>query len=809
MKNNNRGIVRKIISRTLSTNIKRNFFITTAIALTAFMIASVFSVGMGYYQNMTIMPFRFEGTRVHVGFMGLDQEQIETIQRTNSVRHIAFGTPTSDPVGMANLLRDDDFGSHPFQGVTMLYTDRSSWDHFQTPTFTNVVGRYAMAENEIMLSRAKLQRMGIENPYVGMAIPLEFIIHESPDEILHKTFILSAFYTEFVSVHPMAGTPIFVSQAFAERHGRYIPENLAINIIFRNQNRANQYARRLIESLNLRDGQTYGIHPAILREVQVNTTTMYTAMGIIVAFLMFVGFLLIYNVMFVSVSKDVRFYGLLKTLGTTPRQLKRIVNGQVLRLYAIGLPIGLSLAAAISFVLVPAFMWDSAVISFSPIIYVGGALFTLLTTYLSAFTSAKKAAKVSPIEAVRYSGEVNVRLKARSSAKGKPWRMAWRNTFRQRKQATVVLISLFLGITVFTAIMTIVNSYDIDNELAAIHTHDFEIGGITKFPGLQPFDLNFTNTIANIPNVTEVYELNIVAGRIPALQTLGGIYAIDTAWMLLLYPGLDVAAFERGEIALLDGSSPSIGNRITNEALSPGMVIDIEIGDEGQTITDIEISSVSETRLAGATIASPQYLPMSIIMSNTFLQQKIDSDMLYVALGVNVRPGTCSQVNAYLQNMPGEERHINSRYQSRQRMEEERLIMFVLGVGISAILGTIGVFNFINVISVGLLVRKREFAALESVGMSRKQMRSMLRWEGAVYWMLTIAASLTAGTGIAYWLFSLMSSSNPTMFPGFVYPILPIVAAYVIIIVICSVVPELAYKGMSKMTLVERLREAE
>ncbi|MCL2287550.1 MAG: ABC transporter permease [Firmicutes bacterium] len=799
MKNNNQAIVRKITSRTLQVNFKRNFFITVAIALTAFMIASVFSVGMGYYQSMTVMPFRFEGTRVHVGFMGLDDEQIETIRRTNFVRHIAFGTPTLDPVGVMNLF------DCPLQGVTMLYTCRSSWNNFQTPTFTNVVGRYATGENEIMLSRTKLERMGIENPYAGMEIPLDFVIH-GQEEILHKNFVLSAIYTEFVSVHPNAGTPVFVSQAFAERHGRYIPGNFAINIIFRNQNRAYDYSRQLIETLNLREGQTYGIHPAIQRGIEINTTTMYTAMGIIVAFLMFVGFLLIYNVMFVSVSKDVRFYGLLKTLGTTPRQLRRVVNGQVLRLYAIGLPVGLGIAAAASLVLVPLFMGDHTIISFSPLIYIGGAVFTLLTTYLSAFTSAGKAARVSPIEAIRYAGEQRVNVKARSSARGKPWRMAWRNTFRERKQATVVLISLFLGVTVFTTIMTIVNGYDIDSELAALHTHDFNISNPTG--GVPRYDPAFTGEIANIPNVTNVYELNMTVGKIPALQTLGGIYAIDTAWILLLYPQLDVAAFERGEIALLDGGAVNIGDRIANEALYPGMFVDMLLGDREIPTSNVKIGSVTQYRLAGASISNPNYLHMSLIMSNVFLQQKVD-DLRFISLAVNVRRGTDSQVNAYLQNMPGEDRRIISRYQSRQRMEEERLVMFALGAGISAILGTIGIFNFINVISVGLLVRKREFAALESVGMSKKQMRSMLRWEGAVYWMLTIAASLTAGTAIAYWMFTLMSSSNPTQFPNFVYPVVPVAAAYVLIIIICSAVPELAYRSISKMTLVERLREAE
>jgi len=819
MRNNNGAIVRKITGRTLRVNIRRNFFITAAIALTAFMIASVFSVGMGYYRTVSIGPFRFEGTQVHMGFIGLDQEQLDILHNSNLVRHISFNTPITDPVGIMMLPGFDD-------GVVMVYTDRTSWDLFQTPTFTNVRGRYAEAENEIMLSREKLSRMGIENPYVGMSIPLDFIIHGS-DEVLHETFILSAFYTEFVSVSPCAITPVFVSQAFTEMHGRYIPEKFGAGILFRNRRNAFEYSQRLRQELNLRaeDGQYAEVHPAIFQ--QIGITTMYIAMGIIVAFLMFVGFLLIYNVMFVSVSKDVRFYGLLKTLGTTPRQLIQVVNGQVLRLYVIGVPLGLSAAALASFAIVPAFLGGfrgGAIVDFSPLIFVGGAVFTLITAYLSAFTSARKAARISPIEAIRYSGEQRVSLKAHSSAKGKSWRMAFRNMFRERKQAIVVLLSLFLGVTVFISIMTIVVGFDIDNDIDAWYTHDFAIS-VRDFGSLNRDTMY---EIAAIPGVTQIDELTITLGRIPEVYTpaiynavpprpaqvaAGSIRGICTSWLLELDPyiDIDINAFERGEIALLESSllritmPDVIPGLVGNNLLHVGDMVDIELGEF--IAKDVEIGGHIYNLRSSSSI-SMGFAPISIIMSNVFLQQHIENLVIDI-LAVNIQEGMDSQVNDYLNAIIGQNGSIRSRYEARQAMEEARMMMFVLGVGISVILGLIGIFNFINVISVGLLVRKREFAALESVGMSRTQMRTMLRWEGALYWIITIMSSITIGSWIAYGIFSMLSGSSPTQFPNFIYPLMPVIVAYIIIIAVCGIVPELAYKNMSKHTLVERLREAE
>ena len=88
---------------------------------------------------------------------------------------------------------------------------------------------------------------------------------------------------------------------------------------------------------------------------------------------------------------------------------------------------------------------DEAVVSFSPIIYVGAVFFPLLTAILAASKPARKAASISPIEAQKYTGVTGTVKHIRSLAHGKPYRMAWRNIFRDKKRAGVVLFSLFLG----------------------------------------------------------------------------------------------------------------------------------------------------------------------------------------------------------------------------------------------------------------------------------------------------------------------------------------------------------------------------
>ena len=855
----NRHIIRKITIRVLRSDKRRNFFVVAAIALTAFMIASVLSVGVSYYKTVSIAPFRSEGVYAHAFLENQNPENVAVISSLDYVRRVdaAYRVGIGYPEGF------DD-------GVTVVALGEEGWRRFQAPVFTDILGNRAIAENEIMLSRAHLARMGITEPQPGMEIRMEFSIpdHATGElgERRAETFILSAIFTEYVSLNPgNAYTPVFVSEAFAERYGQSGSVNAVVRVVFKNQNRAAEYVRLLAQDLGLVYDSEVALHPALSITVNNGLPTMYIAVSVIVLFFMFVGFLLIYNVMYISVSRDVRFYGLLKTVGTTPRQLRRIVNGQVLLMYTLGLPAGLASAALTSFVTVPSMISSrtGAVVSFSPLIYIGGAVFTLITAYIGASISARKAASVSPVEAVRYAGEQPARIKPRASANGKPSRMAWRNMFRERKRAFVVLLSLFLGITVFTTVMAIVNSTDIDGNIAYWYDHDITISAVNTESddfGIVGMDRGLIDEIAAIPGVSEVREQTLgiaafdysreaaaaVQSSVGFFQPLLEISGIDRAHLEELiskaetpvehglsplqdrgasagemlpdfssWSGAEsnqvfIEAFERGEIVLVDdGYGSLVMGDMFCEYFPVGSELYFELGEHARIPVNARIAGYHTIHNMTGNSISFISGGLSLIMSNTFLNS-IGAGGGVNHLGVMVEEGMDEPVNAAVSAIAREHGlPVASVADARRAGEESRLAMFVLGAVLSGILALIGLFNFINLISVGLLTRKREFAALESVGMSKRQMRRMLRWEGALYWIVVIAASVTAGTGITYGLFCLISNQTPSQFPRFIYPLTPVAVVFCVMVLICTITPEICYRGISKATLVERLREAE
>ncbi len=151
---------------------------------------------------------------------------------------------------------------------------------------------------------------------------------------------------------------------------------------------------------------------------------------VVLVLILLTGYLIIYNVFQISVANDIRFYGLLKTIGTTGRQIKAMLRqrGPPPQLRAVGIPIGLVVGWLVGGQLAPAVMAQldgvSDVVSVSPVIFLGSAAFALLTVFLSCARPGRMAARVSPVEAVRYTEGAGKGRKERKSRKGFFW-PAW------------------------------------------------------------------------------------------------------------------------------------------------------------------------------------------------------------------------------------------------------------------------------------------------------------------------------------------------------------------------------------------------
>ena len=148
---------------------------------------------------------------------------------------------------------------------------------------------------------------------------------------------------------------------------------------------------------------------------------------------------------------------------------------------------------------------------------------------------------------------------------------------------------------------------------------------------------------------------------------------------------------------------------------------------------------------------------------------------------------------------------INSKYEKEQELSKSFSMIYLLGNSLSVILLFIGIMNFINTMSVSVTVRRHELAVLESVGMTKQQIRKMLAYEGVWYWIIPYILILSLGTAIFTGTFFFVKSSL-IPYITYTYPAIPLMVSAVTVFAVCILTPLVAYRPFSGDSVVERLR---
>ena len=392
--NDTSAIVKKLARRSFHHERQRNFFAIIALALTSFMIAATFSIGFSYFETYQMQQIRLMGTTANVGITNVTEEQLAEIAKSNIVLD----------VGMQQRLGSVDTEQLQNARLGIVWINDAEWKAHRMPTISGIVGNYPSSKNEVMLPTWVLEQMDISEPQLGMEIVLSYQIGNSYDYIT-DTFLLSGYYTDYISTRTNHRGYVYVSAAFKDSLDISLDNSVTAMVRFRGNDDVEKNCERLQHKIYFTERQTFEIVPL----GQANGGSIVWAVIILALFISFSGYLLIYNILYISVVKDVQFYGRLKTIGTTKKQIKRIIYKQAIKISCIGIPIGLLLAAVVSFGIVPYFLdmmysTNSKIgtkVSFSPFIFIGAAIFTFITIMIASMKPAKIAGSVSPIAALR------------------------------------------------------------------------------------------------------------------------------------------------------------------------------------------------------------------------------------------------------------------------------------------------------------------------------------------------------------------------------------------------------------------------
>ena len=728
--------------------------------------------------------------------------------------------------------------------------------------YTPTTGRRPQTENEIIADTRTLEILGVPAE-VGQTVTLQYDIKGTQ---YTTDFTLCGFWeTDMLS----GIGRLIVSKAFVDAHSELLtytyPEDndysgiVAAYVMFRGGGAVEPKLQKLLSetgyTCDIMGGSPSDSNYVIARvspayqggELLGNPALLLSGLAGILL-IMVTGYLIIYNIFQISVIQDIQSYGQLKTLGTTSRQIRRLIGRQSLRLSAIGIPIGLLAGFLIGKALMP-FLMNGTVysaeagvkVSANPFIFLGAAAFAFLTVWISVRKPAKIAGSVSPIEAVRYteSDAGAFRRKGEASKKStggaKIYRMALSNLGRNRKRTLLVILSMTLGLVLFYTVFTLSRGFDIEKYVAKFVNKDFVISTADYFN--YKFETSKMELTTSFVEAVRQHEAYLDGGGLYSTRTLEEAFSAESGAvssynkdergnpyvqffgaddfllesMEAVEGSIDWETMKRGGYVLYGLACDDKGNVIDNPAIQPGDTLRFHhVTKDGLNRTldsTFDLTVMAKVRINENTDTTRNtgearfYLP-----TEQFLPLCRNPHM--VSYPFNVKDGAEADMEAFLSSYV-EDVEPRMNYDSKETyirsFHDLTSLIVTIGGALSMIIGFIGIANFVNSVLTSIITRRREFAMLQSIGMTGKQLKWMLTWEGVYYAAGTIIASAVIGT--LFSAIAIQTISAGLWFFTYRFIFWPMLVVYPFLILLTMIIPVLLYRGIARDSIIERLRQ--
>lgn len=822
----NRRLFWRLAGRSIRASLSRHLLTALAVFLSTVMLFSIFTIGVNYFRNLQTMMDRLDGVTDAILYAPT-QEQYEQVK----------ATPGVEAAGIRMSLGSETIpGALGFEiPLQHWYYDEAAWEYQILPMLSDVVGTYPQDTLEVMMSIDTLKRLGIDEPEVGMTIHLT------------RDHQLTGWFTDYTSEDRVLRSESGAREFYSDFWGW---ESCQLGVCW-----SEEKTWETLQQIPLADAQRWVSTPqrSVVSQKQILGLLGFTALLILVGSCLFVS-----NILSLAVQHDIRFYGMLKTLGTSPRQLRTLVRAKAILAALAGLVPGLLAAMLLCLEVVPRALETltndnmSAMprtVNFYPIIFLGTILFVALTVALSSWKPARLAGKISPMQALSYTG-------LPGGHRGKTGRrtglrsMALHNVFRQKKQALRVFASLTLGAVLILAVNSVfhldmpeydTNGYDITiysrgNPISvedgdSTFTQDMNhsaMEAITQLDGIQEMEITRVSELymQSDPTVLWPYAKQFarwtgkddpvaVEEKMEAYQASAGKFEGAEAVTLELSvleeynqtaeQPVDLDAFAAGDILLVsdctgeveppEDFSVTIGQNLSIRSRD-GQVHSFTIGGVERGDIYLEISPGGTGHVPG------------VLVSQAGMDRiNPDADIQYIC--INAEEGQLMALDQAIQEIlavaPGHVEYVSAAQAQADYAHNQQTVALV-GNGVCILMVLMGLMNYVNVMATSVQTRRRELAMMESLGMTRRQLRAMVMWEGSIYAVLSSVLFL-AGCGILWAAFSDTHIDTGVLAFSFVWPPRLVAGLVLALLVLCPCISALAYRVSSREPVIQRLRE--
>jgi putative ABC transport system permease protein len=616
-----------------------------------------------------------------------------------------------------------------------------------------IQGKYPTGQNEIMLEKWATESIQL-NLKVGDTINIAVA------DRTRRDYTVSGIYNDLGNMKAKGIPGVFLSMVNAEslqaRQSFFLIE-------FKSKADMIKAQEQIKTSLNIpedRIGRNDRLLSVIGQSDHKAAVGIYQIGGILFFIVLVAGVVMIYNTFNISVMERVRQFGLLRCIGASPAQIRKIVKREGLTITLKAIPLGVLLGMTMTFVCCALLkFYNTSLFGDIELFYIStigigtGILVGFMTVFIASLLPAKKAAQVSPLNAVTGSNDIKILKNQKQGWLTKMFpveiAMGINNALMKKKTlfwmscSITISIVMFLGFNVFVDFMhtslkttkpytpdiTLISERGIDDEMSS------QVSGIDGVKKVYGRMFGYVNATFDAARLTDAYKESV--GGIET--TVGGLFVPpENSWLIsyeenqLKWAKADLIAGEISEAKMntqngIIAVAGNIRNGITTETanLQPGDKVYLETS-----------SGTKEFSVMGVLRTVPfgdSKLNLTTFITTEKIFTELTGKSSYDALDIQLKSQNQEQTVAAIKGMMDSSINFLDSRQKNAEMDQTFLTMAIFIYGFVAVIALISILNIISTMNTSVASKIKYLGVMRAVGMSGRQLNKMVLIEALTY----------------------------------------------------------------------------
>ena len=711
---------------------KKNQLTTICIAISVMLVTAIFGMADMSIKAQIIQNIRQWGN-YHAIITGISDNTANQINERNDVKVSGW---------VAGMNEDTEFQS---KKLIMLASDQ---DIAEQMNLVVTEGRYPAFDHEVLLDEPALEQFGIS---IGDTIDIDF------SDGLARQYTITGMFNDFSSLKGadahgllMSAEGIRALPSALYKEYYYIQFQIGVNI--------NKALSEIKKTYGLADDQvsTNIILLGLMGQSRDSSMLgLYLTAAILFVLVTMAGTFMIASSFNMSILERTQFFGLMRCLGATKKQVKRYVRLEGLRYCLKAIPIGLLsgcalMWAALTFlnVLNSKYLPEMPVFQISWLGVAAGVVIGFLVVMLASRSPAKKAARVSPQAAVtgNISHTDNRRVSRASNTK---WlrvdvAMGFNHAYSNIKSLILIAGSFALSIILFLSFTVFIDFMNHGLKALRPYASDISITGCDNSVLLEP---SLMENLKALPHIRNIYG-RMFYPDIPAngkqgagLATLISFDGTQFNWVKKMLISGNIDKTENGDGVLVDHSYAKefhwgIGDTITLSISGA----DYEVQIAG-ILSDTQFESENNEWII--ICSESMFTALTGISDYTIIDMQVDAD-----ISAQVRSLITPQINLH---------------DNQQRNAESRTAYYAMAVfvyGFLLVISLVALINIVNTVNASVSSKMGNYGVMRAVGMSGRQLKRMVTAEAAAYSIIGCIVGGVLGLLLHRFFFGQLITSN-------------------------------------------------